>query len=130
MVAQISMEKTRTSGTSNGSNCDSRIDLRFGKRAFSDEEFRNRMRAVQTELRNKKADFLLADSYEHLGYITGFMPGGSVYQVAIMPADDDPIIILRELDEPTYSLNQDKQSDISKKIESIENVEILSLIHI
>ena len=78
-------------------------NLRLGAPAFSNDEYRARLKAVQAELRERKADFLLADSFEHLGYITGFMPGGSVYQVAIVPADGDPVMILRRLDEPTFA---------------------------
>ena len=71
-------------------------------RAFSDAEYHARLDAVQTKLRERGADFLLADSFEHLGYITGFMPGGSMYQVAIIPATGTPVMILRGLDEPTF----------------------------
>ena len=78
-------------------------NLRLGAPAFSNDEYRARLKAVQAELREREADFLLADSFEHLGYITGFMPGGSVYQVAIVPADGDPVMILRRLDEPTFA---------------------------
>ena len=96
------MDTVERNGAPRSSQPDPENQLRRGLRPFSDEEYRSRLTAVQAELRRRDSDFLLADSFEHLGYLTGFMPGGSVYQVAIVPADDDPIMILRGLDEPTF----------------------------
>ena len=96
------MAEVETDGASGNLRRDPTNHLRLGMRSFSDDEYRARLNAVQNELRKRNADFLLADSFEHLGYITGFMPGGSVYQVAIVPMEGDPIMILRGLDEPTF----------------------------
>ncbi len=99
-------------------------DRPAGPRAFSDGEYRARLDAVQAKLSERGADFLLADSFEHLGYVTGFMPGGSMYQVAIIPAAGTPVMVLRGLDEPTF-LEQSWVRDYTCFTDSEDPTEVL-----
>lgn len=69
---------------------------------FSNDEYRDRLDAVQTAMRERGADLALIDEVEHLGYLTGFIRTGSNYQVCIVPLTDDPVMLLRKLDEPTF----------------------------
>lgn len=70
--------------------------------AFSREEYGRRLEAVRRALREREADLLLVDAKEHLGYLTGFAPSGSMYQVCVVPLEADPVMVFRLLDEPTF----------------------------
>lgn len=70
--------------------------------AFTPEEYRQRVDAVRAEMRARGADIALIDEVEHFGYLTGFVRTGSNYQVCIVPLTEDPIMVLRRVDEPTF----------------------------
>src|SRR5690606_21526706 len=48
-------------------------------------------------------DVLVVDEMEHLGYLTGFAPSATLYQACIVPLEDDPIMVLRQLDVPSFT---------------------------
>lgn len=56
--------------------------------------FRDRMRALDV-------DVAIVDEAEHVTYLTGFTPTASYYQCVVVPAEGDPFILVRAMDEPT-----------------------------
>jgi Xaa-Pro aminopeptidase len=70
--------------------------------AFSEEEYARRLAAVREHMVQRGADALLVDETEHLGYLTGFAPSATMYQACIVPLDRDPIMVLRQLDVPSF----------------------------
>ena len=71
--------------------------------AFTREEYARRLTAVRDHMRRLGADILLVDEKEHLGYLTGFTPSATMYQACVIPLEQDPIMILRRLDEHTFT---------------------------
>ncbi len=70
--------------------------------AFSVDEYRQRVEIVRAQLRARGAEVLLVDETEHLAYLTGFGPSATMYQACIVPLDADPVMVLRQLDVPTF----------------------------
>jgi Xaa-Pro dipeptidase len=69
---------------------------------FTGEEYARRLHAVQATLAERRADLLLVDETEHVGYLTGWHGTGSMYHAAIVPRIGDPIVVLRRLDEDVF----------------------------
>jgi Xaa-Pro dipeptidase len=70
--------------------------------AFSSGEFARRLDAVRAKMRERGADLVLLDEAEHLCWLTGFDRSATRYQVAMVPLDTDPVVLLRSLDEPSF----------------------------
>lgn len=71
--------------------------------AFSMDEYARRLSAVRDKMRALGADVLIVDEIEHLGYLTGFAPSATLYQSCIVPLEGDPIMVLRQLDVPSFT---------------------------
>jgi Xaa-Pro dipeptidase len=53
-------------------------------------------------MRERGADLVLVDEAEHLCYLTGFDRSATRYQACALPLEDDPVMFLRSLDEPSF----------------------------
>jgi Xaa-Pro dipeptidase len=69
---------------------------------FSREEYEARVRAVRREMAARRVDVLLVDETEHLAYLAGWHASGSRYHGCLVPADGDPVMVFRQLDEPAF----------------------------
>jgi Xaa-Pro aminopeptidase len=47
-------------------------------------------------------DLLIVDATEHLAYLAGWHASGSRYQGCLVPADGDPVMVFRRLDESAF----------------------------
>jgi len=70
--------------------------------AFSRVEYEARVRAVRREMAARRVDVLLVDETEHLAYLAGWHASGSRYHGCLVPADRDPVMVFRQLDEPAF----------------------------
>lgn len=67
---------------------------------FPREEFISRVQKVQQELKQRDLDAFLAFEPESVTYLTGFFTRGySSFQFALIPADGEPIVICRDMEE-------------------------------
>ena len=69
---------------------------------FSQAEYENRLRAVRHEMAARGIDVLLVDETEHLAYLAGWHASGSRYHGCLVPANGDPVMVFRSLDEPAF----------------------------
>lgn len=69
---------------------------------FDQTEYRERLFRVQEELCQLGADVLVVDQLDHVAYLTGYLPTAARYQAAVVPAEGDPALLVRELDLPTF----------------------------
>ena len=69
---------------------------------FSREEYEARVQAVRREMAARRVDVLLVDETEHLAYLAGWHASGSRYHGCLVPADGDPVMVFRQLDEPAF----------------------------
>jgi Xaa-Pro aminopeptidase len=69
---------------------------------FSRDEYEGRLRAARHEMAALRIDVLLVDETEHLAYLTGWHASGSRYHGCLVPADGDPVMVFRRLDEPAF----------------------------
>ena len=69
---------------------------------FSRVEYEERVRAVRREMAARRVDVLLVDETEHLAYLAGWHASGSRYHGCLVPADRDPVMVFRQLDEPAF----------------------------
>jgi Xaa-Pro aminopeptidase len=69
---------------------------------FSREEYARRLETLRGHMRQRGIGVLLIDEIEHLFYIAGWHASGSRYHVCVVPLDDEPIMVLRRLDEPAF----------------------------
>jgi Xaa-Pro dipeptidase len=69
---------------------------------FPLEEYQERLAALRRQMEQRQVDLLLVDQVEHLGYLTGYLPTAARYQVAIVPLEGEPIMIVRGLDLPAF----------------------------
>ena len=64
---------------------------------FPKEEFEGRLSALKDRMRARGLDVLLVFTPENIYYLTGYQTTGYyIYQCLIVPADQDPIMVLRE----------------------------------
>ena len=113
MVAEIAQHRARASCASCTSPCAS-IDVRTrlgstcGRMTptsalpFPRAEYDARIRAVRAVMTARGADLLLVDESEHVAYLTGYGPRGTLHQVVLVPLDGDPLMVVREADEGTF----------------------------
>lgn len=67
--------------------------------AFSTDEFRRRVGAVQRAMAARRLDLLLCHAPENIYYLTGYQTSGYfAYQVLAVPADGDPVLLVRYLE--------------------------------
>lgn len=67
---------------------------------FSKEEYLSRVGKLQNELRSRSLDAFLAFHPESVTYLTGFFTKGYFsLQFAIVPADGEPLIVCRDIEE-------------------------------
>jgi ectoine hydrolase len=66
---------------------------------FSEEEYRDRVKAVQARLREREFDGIVVSDPANLFYLTGYN-AWSFYmpQFMYVPVDDDPVLLMREMD--------------------------------
>jgi Xaa-Pro dipeptidase len=69
---------------------------------FTREEYQQRLSAVRTKMAERGIDVVLLDELEHLSYITGYAPRGTRYQVCAVPLEDEPVMLVRSVDEITF----------------------------
>jgi Xaa-Pro aminopeptidase len=69
---------------------------------FSRAEYQDRLRAVRREMAARHVDLLIVDETEHLAYLAGWHASGSRYHGCLVPADGDPVMVFRRLDEPAF----------------------------
>lgn len=69
---------------------------------FSRDEYARRLAAVRGIMREHGAQLLLVDEAAHLFYLAGFDPSASTYQACLVSLDQNPIMLLRELEAPNF----------------------------
>ncbi len=77
----------------------------FTSSLFSEAEYRRRLRATQAAIIERGADLALVHQPEHLYYLTGFPGPGAGYgfhQVCIVPAEGEPVVVLRKMEEQAF----------------------------
>jgi Xaa-Pro aminopeptidase len=70
--------------------------------AFETAEFKARVARIQTRMRDRGADVLIADTSETIAYYCGYDSSATMYRALVIPAAGEPVMILRELDETPY----------------------------
>jgi len=67
---------------------------------FSLEEYGERLRKVRVHMAEKGVDAMLSHTPENIYYLTGYQtPGYYAYQCFIIPAEGDPVMLTRRLEE-------------------------------
>src|SRR5690625_4293705 len=66
------------------------------------EEYDVRLAKVREKMREKNAEVLIVDQVEHVGYLTGYLPTAAMYQALVVPLNEEPVVILRALDESAF----------------------------
>ncbi|MGI9419170.1 MAG: aminopeptidase P family N-terminal domain-containing protein, partial [Geminicoccaceae bacterium] len=67
---------------------------------FDREEYQARLARIQTALRARGLDGLLAFQPETVTWVTGFFTRGySSFQLAVIPADGEPLLVCRDVEE-------------------------------
>jgi len=69
---------------------------------FSRAEYEDRLRAVRRAMATRQVDVLIVDEIEHLAYVAGWHASGSRYHGCLVPADGEPVMVFRSLDEPAF----------------------------
>ena len=69
---------------------------------FPRAEYQDRLRAVRREMAARQLALLIVDETEHLAYLAGWHASGSRYHCCLVPADGDPVMVFRRLDEPAF----------------------------
>jgi Xaa-Pro dipeptidase len=69
---------------------------------FPRAEYENRLQAVRAAMAARRVDVLLVDETEHLAYVAGWHASGSRYHGCLVPADGEPVMVFRRLDEPAF----------------------------
>jgi Xaa-Pro dipeptidase len=68
---------------------------------FSLEEYQERLRKVRERMAEKDLDAMMSHTPENIYYLTGYQtPGYYAYQCFIVPAEGDPVMLTRLLEEP------------------------------
>jgi Xaa-Pro aminopeptidase len=67
---------------------------------FSQAEYAERLSAVRARMATRGVDVLIVDAVEHLGYLAGWHASGSLYHCCLVPAESEPVVVCRRLDEP------------------------------
>ncbi|MCP3371800.1 M24 family metallopeptidase [Bradyrhizobium cajani] len=83
--------------------------------AFSPQEYRERLEKVQTAIQQRGMVGLVVNSPHNICYLTGYHTSGYfAYQVFLVPAEGEPLLLVRELERPNadeYSwLDRDQQA--------------------
>ncbi|MEI3614780.1 M24 family metallopeptidase [Pseudogracilibacillus sp. SO30301A] len=78
------------------------MDLRIRDIDITQKEYRERLLNVKKKMRKKEVDVLIVDQVEHIGYLTGYLPTAAMYQACIVPLNEEPLVILRALDERAF----------------------------
>lgn len=69
---------------------------------FSRAEYAERLSRVRREMAARRIDVLLVDETEHLAYLAGWHASGSRYHGCLVPADGEPVMVFRSLDEGAF----------------------------
>lgn len=67
---------------------------------FSPQEYGRRLSALRSRMAERGVDLLIVDAQEHLAYLTGYAPSGTLYQPCLVPLEGEPVMVVRWLDEP------------------------------
>ncbi|WP_149903484.1 Xaa-Pro peptidase family protein [Mesorhizobium sp. SARCC-RB16n] len=68
---------------------------------FSQEEFDRRKHAIQSEMKRRDVSLVLLDQPETVSHFVGYAMSEGYHQFCAIPAEDDPIMVLRSVDEGT-----------------------------
>lgn len=68
--------------------------------AFPVEDYAERVARLRLRMAQAGVDLLIIDEFEHLAYFTGHIPTAAMYQCCLMPAEGEPVMIVRSLDGP------------------------------
>lgn len=77
---------------------------------FSEAEYRRRMELVRAAMTDRGVDSLVIDQLDHVAWLFGYLPTAARYQGALIPADGEPVMFVRELDLSAF-LDQSWVSD-------------------
>ena len=69
---------------------------------FPREEYQDRLRAVRRHMAARHVDLLIVDETEHLAWLAGWHASGSRYHGCLVPAEGEPVMVFRRLDEPAF----------------------------
>jgi Xaa-Pro dipeptidase len=69
---------------------------------FPPDEYARRLARLRAEMAARRADVLVVDETEHVGYLTGWHGSGSMYHAVLVPLLADPVVVLRRLDEDVF----------------------------
>lgn len=72
---------------------------------FSTEEYQQRVAAIRAHMQQRGIDLLLVDQTEFLFYLTGFSISENMYRACLVPAQGEPIMVLRSVDEGPFLEN-------------------------
>ena len=80
------------------------VSRRLGYHAhmFPREEYQDRLRAVRRHMAARHVDLLIVDETEHLAWLAGWHASGSRYHGCLVPAEGEPVMVFRRLDEPAF----------------------------
>lgn len=67
---------------------------------FSTTEYRRRVLAVQAVMQVRRLDWCILDEPETMGWVSGFSTSENLYRACLVPADGDPVLVIRSLDVP------------------------------
>ena len=68
---------------------------------FPEEEFLQRCRAFQAMMLSENIDLLILDQPETMFYLVGYAMSEGFYQCCLLPADGQPVMVLRSVDKGT-----------------------------
>jgi Xaa-Pro dipeptidase len=69
---------------------------------FTRAEYDARVEALREQMRRRGADALLVDQLDHVAWLFGYLPTAARYQACVLPLEDEPHMVVRELDLPTF----------------------------
>jgi Xaa-Pro dipeptidase len=72
---------------------------------FTLDEYRQRVATIRGHMQQRGVDLLLIDQTEFLFYLTGFSISENMYRACLLPAEGDPVMILRSVDEGPFLEN-------------------------
>lgn len=70
---------------------------------FPPEEFRSRLAGLREVMAKRHVDLLIVDQREHRAYFSGYSSTAAMYQALLIPLDQEPVAVIRDLDSPSFS---------------------------
>lgn len=72
------------------------------RRVFTDQEFSRRWQALRQIITDHEVDLAVLVDADTIYYLTGFAGSGSAFQALIVPADNEPVHLLRYTEELSF----------------------------